>query len=124
MLAYIVAAFGVFVVMIGVAVVALPGVPRDFARFAQSTKVLYGAVAARIVIGAVFVFASSTCSRPLAIGTIGVVLLVAGFAGLFAGMQRIKALIAWFLKFSDSALRAWAVIAVMFGAFVVYAAVL
>lgn len=124
MLAYIVAAFGVFIVLFGVAAVALPGVLRDFVRSVQSTKVLYGAVAARIVIGAVFIFASSTCSWPLAIGTIGVVILVAGFAGLFIGMQRIEALIAWSLKFSDSVLRAWAVIAVIFGAFVVYAAVL
>ncbi len=124
MLAYVVAAFGVFIVLFGVAVVALPGVLRDFVQSVHSTKVLYGAVAARIVTGTVFIFASSTCSWPLAIGTIGVVLLVAGFAGLFIGIQRLGALLAWFLKFSDSVLRAWAVIAMIFGAFVVYAAVL
>jgi hypothetical protein len=124
MLAYSVAAFGVFIVLLGVAAAALPGVLRDFVRSVQSTKVLYGAVAARIVIGAVFIFASSTCSWPLAIGTIGVVILVAGFAGLFIGMQRIEALIGWFLKFSDNLLRAWAVIAMIFGTFIVYAAVL
>ena len=124
MLAYVVAAFGVFIVLFGVAVVALPGVLRDFVQSVHSTKVLYGAVAARIVTGAVFIFASSTCSWPLAIGTIGVVLLVAGFAGLFIGIQRLEALIAWFLKFSDGVLRAWAAIAMILGAFVVYAAVL
>jgi len=124
MLAYFIAAFGIFMVLFGVAVVALPGVLRDFVQSVRSTKVLYGAVAARIVIGAVFIFASSTCSWPLAIGTIGVVILVAGFAGLFIGMQRMEALVAWFLKFSDSVFRAWALIAMIFGTFIVYAAVL
>ncbi len=124
MLAYIVAAFGVFIVLLGVAAVALPGILRDFVLSVQSTKVLYGAVAARIVTGAAFIFASSTCSWPLAIGSIGVVILVAGFAGLFIGMQRIEALVAWFLKFSDNVLRAGAVIATIFGVFIVYAAVL
>lgn len=124
MLAYIVAAFGVFIVLLGVAAVALPGILRDFVLSMQSTKVLYGAVAARIVTGAAFIFASSTCSWPLAIGSIGVVILVAGFAGLFIGMQRIEALIAWSMKFSDKLLRAWAVIAMIFGTFIVYAAVL
>ena len=124
MLAYIVAAVGVFMVLFGVGVGVLPGVLRDFVQSVQTPKVLYGAVAARIVIGAVFIFASSTCSWPLAIGTIGVVILVAGFAGLFIGMQRIEALVAWFLKFSDNVLRAWAVIAMIFGGFIVYAAVL
>ncbi len=124
MLAYIVAAVGVFMVLFGVGVGVLPGVLRDFVQSVQSPKVLYGAVAARIVIGAVFILASSTCSWPLAIGTIGVVILVAGFAGLFIGVQRIEALVAWFLKFSDNVLRAWAVIATIFGVFIVYAAVL
>jgi hypothetical protein len=124
MLAYVVAAFGVFIVLFGVAIVALPGVLRDFVQSVHSTKVLYGAVAARMVTGVVFIFASSTCSWPLAIGTIGVVLLIAGFAGLFIGIQRLEALTAWFLKFSDSVLRAWAVTAMILGAFVVYAAVL
>ena len=124
MFAYVVAAVGVVLVVLGVAGTALPKILRDIVQSSQTPRVLYGAVAARIVLGAVFLVASATCSRPLAIGTIGVVLIGAGFAGLFLGIQRLQSLIAWWFGFPDSVLRAGTMFTAIFGAFVVYAAVL
>jgi hypothetical protein len=123
MLVFIVAVFGVFIGLIGAAASAAPGFFRELVQSFVTPKMLYGAIGLRLAMGAFFVFASQACSWPLAIGTIGGVILVAGFAGLFIGLQRVEALIAWFLKSSDVVIRVWAVIAVLFGAFVVYAAV-
>jgi len=122
-LAYIVAAVGVAIALLGVGVFASPGLTRGLVLSFTTSKMLYGALAFRLVAGAFFVFASEACSWPIAVGTIGVIMLVAGFAGLFIGMQRLQALMAWYLAFSDSVFRAWAVIAVLFGGFIVYAAV-
>ena len=119
-----VAAVGVLIVMIGVAAMFLPGALRELVTLVQSPRVLYGAVGFRIVAGAFFIAASDACSWPLAIGTVGVFLLAAGLAGLFIGLQRIEAMMAWFMRFSDGVWRAWALVAVAFGSFVVYAAVL
>ena len=124
MLANIVAALGVVIALMGAAVIAFPGAMREVAALVRAPKVLYGVVASRILTGAFFVFASSACSWPLAIGTIGILALVAGFAGLFIGVQRIQALIDWVLKLSDNVLRFGAVLAVIMGAFIVYAAIL
>lgn len=124
MLAYIVAAVGALIAMIGVCVTLFPGAVRELVTLVWSPNVVYGAVTFRIVAGAFFIFASDTCAWPLAIGTIGVLILVAGLTGLFIGLQRIEAMMVWFMKLSDTVWRAWAVIAVMFGAFIVYAAVL
>jgi hypothetical protein len=122
-LAYIVAAVGVVIALLGVGVFASPGLTRGLVLSFTTPKMLYGALAFRIVGGVFFVFASEACSWPIAVGTIGVIMLVAGFAGLFIGMRRLQALMAWYLAFSDPVFRTWAVIAVLFGGFIVYAAV-
>jgi len=103
---------------------AFPAVMREAGAMVREPKVLYGVVTVRILTGAFFVFASSACSWPLAIGTIGILALAAGFAGLFIGVQRIQALIDWVLDLSDAVLRFGAVATVIFGAFIVYAAIL
>lgn len=124
MLAYIVAALGVVIALLGGAVMAFPAAMREVAAMVREPKALYGVVASRILTGAFFVFASSACSWPLAIGTIGILALAAGFSGLFIGVQRIQALIDWVLKLSDKVLRFGAVAAMIMGAFIVYAAIL
>ncbi len=123
MLAYVVAALGVAIAALGGAFIVAPSTGRQVARWVQSPRMIYAVSSGRILIGAFFVFASEACSWPMAIGTVGVIILVVGFAGLFLGVARTAALFRWFLAFSDNGLRAWALIAVLFGAFVVYAAV-
>ncbi len=123
MLAYIVAALGGVIVLLGIGVAAAPALFRELALSALGPKLLYGAMGFRLAAGAFFVFASEACSWPEAIGTIGVIMLAAGFVGVFMGIERIKALTSWFLALSDMAFRLWSPAAILFGAFIVYAAV-
>ncbi len=123
MVTYVVAAIGALIALLGVAIVIVPAPFRQIASWFETPAAIYGALAGRILIGAFFVFVSEACSWPMAIGTIGVIALVAGFFGLFIGIERTRALVGWFLGVSDTAVRAWGVVAVLFGAFIVYAAV-
>lgn len=122
MLAYIVAAVGVLIVLLGIGVAAVPALFRELALPALGPRLIYSALGFRLAAGGGFVFASEACSWPEAIGTIGVIMLAGGFIGLFMGVERVKALKSWFLALSDMAFRLWSPAAVLFGAFIVYAA--
>ncbi len=122
MLVYSVAAIGIVIVLLGIGVAAVPALIRELMLSALSPKLIYGAIGFRLAAGAFFVFASEACSWPEAIGTIGVIMLAAGFIGLFMGIERIKALASGFLALSDMAFRLWSPGALFFGAFIVYAA--
>ncbi len=123
MLAYIVAAIGGLILVLGAGVAVAPALLREIAGSALSPRLVYGAIGARLTVGTFFVLASEACSWPEAIGTIGVIMLAAGFIGLFMGVERIKGLMSRFLALSDTAFRLWSPGAILFGAFVVYAAV-
>ena len=122
-MAYAVAATGFVVAVLGIAVIIVPAGSRQIGRWVQSPRLVYAVSSVRVLFGAFFVFASEACAWPMAIGSLGVVVMVVGFAGLFLGVHRTAALFDWFLAFSDNGLRAWALIAVLFGGFVVWAAV-
>ena len=123
MMASVVAGFGVLIALMGVAAMAVPQLMRELAASMRNPRALYGAMAARIVVGVFFLVASDACARPLAVGTIGVLLLVAAFWGLFVGVGTLEAMLDRFLALPDGVWRVWAGMAVAFGAFVVYAAI-
>jgi hypothetical protein len=123
MLAYSVAAIGVAISLLGAAVLVAPAAMREVVRSLQTPRTVYAAVGVRILAGAFLIFASEACAWPMAVGTVGVIIVVAGFAGLFIGPARLQALMAWFYRLSDGAWRSWSLIAIAFGAFIVYAAV-
>lgn len=123
MLAYSVAAIGASISLIGVVVLVAPAAVRAVMRSLHTPRNLYAAVGVRILAGAFLIFASEACAWPIAVGTIGVIIVVAGFAGLFIGQVRLEALMVWYYRLSDGVWRAWSLIAIAFGAFIVYAAV-
>lgn len=122
MLAHIVAAIGLIIALLGVAVLVAPGVMRELVRKWHGPRAMYVAVGFRLLAGTFFILASEACAWPMAIGTVGVVMLVAGFVGMFIGRARVLAMTAWFLHRSDAMWRVWAPFAIAFGGFIVYAA--
>jgi len=121
-LPYLVALTGALIVIAGILAAAMPSFLREKLTLFQDDRLLWGALGGRIVVGLFFLVASETCGWPQAIGTIGVLALAAGFVGIFLGLERLKALMAWALSQSDTVFRTWAALAVAFGAFIVYAA--
>lgn len=123
MIALLVASIGIIIALLGAVTMAAPDFTRRVVRAGLTPRALYGAVAVRVLVGAFFVFASEACSWPIAIGTVGVLMLAAGFVGLFLGLARVESLMGWFLRLPDAVFRPLAAVAVGFGAFIVYAAV-
>ena len=121
-LPYLVALIGVLIVIGGVLAAAVPGFWRDKFTTFQNDRLLMVALGGRIVLGVFFLVASEVCAWPQAIGAIGVLALAAGFVGIFVGLERLKALMAWALSQSDVVFRVWAGVAIAVGAFIVYAA--
>lgn len=123
MLALAVAGFGLLIALIGVAILIAPAPMRAVVGSMRNPRALYGAIAFRVGMGAFFVFASDACAWPRAIGTLGVIILAVGFAGLFIGIGRVQLLMAWFDRLPDSVWRLLSLLGIAFGAFAVYAAI-
>ncbi len=121
MLENIVAGIGVVIIVASIAVAAKPGAVREFLSELEP-KFIYAGIGVRLLTGAFFVFASGACEWPAAVGTLGVITLAAGFIGLFMGIDRINALISWFVALSDTAVRSIIPVGIFVGVFLVYAA--
>lgn len=122
MLAYAVAGVGIAVGAIGGVILIAPAPVRTLMQSLHSPRAIYATIGVRLAIGAFFVFASDACRWPAAIGTLGVVVLAAGFAGVFVGVGRVRLLLRWFNRLPDAVWRLLSALAIVFGAFVVYAA--
>lgn len=121
-LPYLVALVGIGIVVAGVIAAVVPGLIRDRFELFRTERFLLIAVIGRIFLGFFFLVASESCGWPLAIGTVGVLALIAGFSAAFLGITRLKELMPTFLPRTDATLRAMSGAAIAFGAFVVYAA--
>jgi len=122
-LAYVVAAVGLVVALVGGAVLLVPLHARRVMRWSQTDRFLHVAVAARILMGAFLIAASQACAWPMAVGTVGVLVLAAGLAGALIGMVRLRALMGWFVAQSDGLFRVAGGCAIVFGVFLAYAAI-
>jgi hypothetical protein len=118
-----VAALGLLVFALGALGVARPrGLLQLVERPWRSRAGLYLAVAFRAVLGVALIAAASSTRYPWAIGAIGVLALVAAVAIPLLGYERCRRFVEWWLARSGGFVRATALAACAFGAFLVYAA--
>ena len=78
------------------------------------------AVIARIIIGAVLLLEAPNLKFTLATQIIGGISVLAAIALLLMGQQRMDRMIDWFMGLSNEVFRLVSVIAIVFGAFLVY----
>ena len=124
MMTWIVALFGCIVATLGIAGVVRPNSLIDLVQSAWRTPAgLYVAVGVRIFLGVVLIAAAPDCRFPQAMRILGIIALIAGAAGLVAGFERLQHFVAWWTERSAVFVRAWSLVAVAFGAFLVFAAV-
>ncbi len=112
---------GVFVLLVGVWGVLAPARMADFVHRFASKGGLAFAVAIRIVIGLALWFAAPHSRAPLLLQVLGVVAIVAAVALPMMGLERFKGLIGWWTKLSPGAQRLNSVLAVAFGAAILWA---
>ena len=112
---------GALIAAIGIVGVAMPPVLLDFARSLQTSAALYVIVAIRVAFGALLIFVAPVSRMPRTLRAIGTVIIVAALLALAFGVERAAVLLDWWSNQNTLLMRAWAMLAVIFGAFIIYA---
>lgn len=119
-----VAAFGLFVLALGVMGVVRPDALMSFVERPWRTRAGLGlAFAFRAVFGVVLVAAATETRFPWVVGGLGVLSLVSAALVPVLGFVRIRRFIDWWLARPAGFIRAWALVACAFGGFLIYAVV-
>ena len=112
---------GVFVLLVGVWGVLAPSRMVDFVeRFGTKGGLIF-AVAIRVIIGLALWFAAPSSRAPLLLQVLGVLAIVAAVALPLMGLERFKALLLWWTKLSPATQRLNSLLAVAFGAAILWA---
>ena len=112
---------GALIAAIGIVGVAMPPVLLDLARSLQTSAALYVVVAVRVAFGALLIFVAPVSRMPRTLRVIGTVIIVAALLALVFGVERAAVLLDWWSSQDTLLMRAWAMLAVIFGAFIIYA---
>ena len=112
---------GALIAAIGIVGVAMPPVLLDLARSLQTSAALYVIVAVRVAFGALLIFVAPVSRMPRTLRVLGMVIIVAALLALVFGVERAAVLLDWWSNQNTLLMRAWAMLAVIFGAFIIYA---
>jgi hypothetical protein len=115
-------ALGFVIAAIGVLGIAAPSALLEFGRSLQSASALYVLAALRVALGTILVWAAPDSRTPRTLRIFGVLIIVAGVATPFIGVERSRAIFDWWSTQGTFFTRTWPATAVIFGLFVAYAA--
>jgi hypothetical protein len=111
----------VFTLLVGVWGVLAPSRITEFVARFGSKGGLWFAAGIRLVFGLALWFAAPASRAPLLLQVLGVLALVAAVILPFLGIERFKALIDWWTKFSPTAVRLNCLLPVAFGGVILWA---
>jgi hypothetical protein len=112
---------GLLIVALGLVGIVAPGVLVTLGLHAVTPVGLYVVAALRVVIGLVLLGASSASRMPRTLRVCGIVALAAGLTTPFLGVERARVIMNWWLAGAPLVMRLWALLAVAFGSFLIYA---
>jgi hypothetical protein len=112
---------GLIIAALGVLGIAAPTVLLDVTAFALTQVGLYVAAALRVAFGLVLIAAAAASRLPRTLRILGALIVVAGVITPFFGHERARAVVDWWSAQGPSFMRGWAVLAVIFGLFIIYA---
>ena len=113
-------ALGVLLALVGMLFVAAPFAVLEFGRSILSPGVLYIAAAVRIIFGGVLLWVAPASRAPTVLRILGTVLVVAGVATPFVGVELSRVVFDWMLAQGSLFTRAWASAAIVLGVLIVY----
>ncbi|KPK17832.1 MAG: hypothetical protein AMJ62_00040 [Myxococcales bacterium SG8_38] len=113
--------FGVFMVLVGAWGLLAPlRLTELIQRFATKSG-LFVAVAIRLLLGLLLWFAAPQSRAPLLLQVLALLAVLAAVTLPFVGVDRYKALIEWWTRLSTGNQRLWSLLAVLFGATILWA---
>ena len=114
-------ALGFIVAAVGVLGMVSPSVLLELGRALQSPGALYVVAAARVVFGAILVWAAPNSRAPRTLLVLGIFIIVAGLGTPFFGVDRSRSVFDWWSTQGSFLARAWPVAAIGLGLFIAYA---
>ena len=115
---------GIFILGMGVLLLIQPRRILDWLVDRVETSWLYaGAIIVRLLLGAVLIAFAPLSRFPLALEVVGWIALVAALALLLMGRGSFARLVRWAFGLPGGLVRITGVVAVLFGAFLIYAVV-
>ena len=114
---------GAVIVLGGAFGVVAPLLFRGWAGACRSRPMLYVAALVRLSLGVLLLLAAPACRFTVLIQVLGVVAIFAVVVMFMLGQQRIDAMFDWWGRQSATIVRAWATVAVILGAVLIFAAV-
>jgi hypothetical protein len=114
---------GVVLAVVGVLLVVAPSEVLEFGRSMLSPSVLYIAAVVRIIFGGVLLWVASVSRAPTVLRVLGGVLVIAGVATPFVGVELARVVFDWMLAQGSLFTRAWASAVIALGLLIVYAVI-
>jgi len=112
---------GLMIVVIAILGFAAPTVLLNAATSALTKAGLYTAAVTRVFFGLILILAAAASRLPRTIRTLGILMVVGGLVTPFIGVERARTVIEWWTMQGPLVIRAWAAIALVLGAFIIYA---
>lgn len=120
MTALVAALFGVLIAGLGLVGLLSPPALLEFVARWQTRGALLLAGILRVIFGVSLVLAAPGSRAPMAFLVLGVLTVVAGLATPLVGVERFAAILDWWRRRGSGTVRAWALVAMLFGLLVVY----
>ncbi len=119
----LVALFGALIAAFAATGVASPAtLLRAVSSLWSDGRGMWIAVVMRLVLGALLIVAAPDCRFPETVRVLGIIAIAAAVVLPLIGTERMNTLVAWWTARPSSFIRAWSLLGVAFGAFLVYAA--
>jgi multisubunit Na+/H+ antiporter MnhG subunit len=112
---------GVFIVLVGAWGVLAPARITDLVNRFGSKGGMWFAAIIRLVLGMALWFAAPQSRAPMLLQALGAIAILAAVVIPLLGAERFKALVDWWGKLSPGAQRLWSLVAVGFGAVILWA---
>lgn len=113
---------GTVIVCMGLAYLISPGLLKAIMRFFAVGSRLYLAAVVRFGLAIVFFLGARECDMRWVIALFGLIFMLSGLLIFMLGLQRSKSIISWYQRQPASIFRVVAVIVLVVGLIIVYAA--
>ena len=117
-----VAILGIMILGMGLIILVSPGRMRRAISSTVSPRTIPLFAIVRIGFGIVLVIASADTRLPVFVWAFGLLLIVAGASLPILGVQRAMKMAEWWQESPDGTLRGWSLLAILFGALLLWAA--
>ena len=120
-MAIVVTLLGILIMAAGVVIAVAPKRLIDWISSLEPGIRFRAAILVRVAIGVSFLLAAPSCRLPVVVQVVGILTLIVAAAILLSGRTRLDSLMAWWLGRPQSFLRSWSIVAIGYGALLIYA---